>query len=399
MTQAPKTPFTDTAADLHDRTPADAVEADRLRMRQWGTLTIWAALSSIWFARHGGYSWHYFVQGSTLLFDGANPGAPVGGMHIYADYPELQIGPLSFAVAQVVRHIGPANGLYAAEILMTGAGLAALYVVERIAAAVRPESVGGRRQHRAMLAGGAVFLVGWTDLSVAYAHLDDVLALFFAVIALRAAAAGLPAITGVCLGLSADAKPWALVFVPLILAVPRRAWQYAAVWTALVVLLAWLPFVATDFRTVTAASQFTITNEPDSALRALGVSDPVTPWWDRPAQIALACALGAVALRRRRWAALILLGVGARIALDPGVYGYYTAGVLLGALLWDLLGSDRRTPIWTIASGVILAGTPLFISDAVFRGQMRLWLVIAFSCALLFGPSTTDINPLQPRGD
>lgn len=368
-------------------------------MRRWGALTIWAALSSIWFARHGGYSWHYFVQGSTLLFNGASPSAPAGGMHIYAGYPELQIGPLSFAVAQVLRQIGPANGLYAAEILMTGAGLAALYVVERITAAVRPESAGDRRRHHAMLVGGAVFLVGWTDLSVAYAHLDDVLALFFAVIALWAATAGLPAITGVCLGLSADAKPWSLVFVPLILALPRRAWQYAAVWAALVVLLAWLPFVVTDFHTVTAASQFAITNEPDSALRALGVSEPATPRWDRPAQIALACALGLVAVRRRRWPALILLGVGARIALDPGVYGYYTAGVLLGALLWDLLGSDRRIPVWTTASGTVLAGAPVFVADAALRGQMRLWLVIAFSCAVLFGPSASDINPLQPGAE
>ncbi|WP_051450466.1 hypothetical protein [Actinospica robiniae] len=392
MTRAPKTPLPETIVDPSDRTQADPAETKRLRLQRWGALTIWAALTSIWFARRGGYSWHYFVHGSALLFDGASGGAPTGGMHIYADYPQLQIGPVSFVVAQGLRHMGPANGLYAAEIFMTGLGLVALHVIERIAAASRPEAIGDRRWHHTMLVGGAPFMIGWTDLSVAYAHLDDVLALIFALVALWSVAAGLPALTGVCLGLSVDAKPWSLVFLPMILALPRRAWHYAAAWTTLVVMLGWLPFVAADFHTVAAASQFTITNERDSALRALGVGDPVTPRWDRAAQIALACLLGAEAVRRRRWPALILLGVGARVALDPGVYGYYTAGVLLGALLWDLVGSGLWMPIWTVASGAVLAATPLLISDAALRGQMRLSLVIAFTCALLFGPTASSTH-------
>jgi hypothetical protein len=84
---------------------------------------------------------------------------------------------------------------------------------------------------------------------------------------------------------------------------------------------------------------------------------------------------------------VILLGVGARIALDPGVYGYYTAGVLLGALLWDLLGLRRAAPVWTITSGVALAAAPALIADAGLLGDLRLWLVLAFTVALLLAPS------------
>ena len=88
---------------------------------------------------------------------------------------------------------------------------------------------------------------------------------------------------------------------------------------------AWLPFYLADPAT-TAAAHYTIRNLPTSALRALGVSAARTPSWDRPAQLLLGWALGAAAVARRHWPAVILLGVGARIALDPGVHGYYTPG-------------------------------------------------------------------------
>ena len=65
-----------------------------------------------------------------------------------------------------------------------------------------------------------------------------------------------------------------------------------------VVALAWAPFVIADPGTL-SATQFTIVNEPSSALRALGVSTPGTPSWDRPAQVLVGCALGVLAIRRR----------------------------------------------------------------------------------------------------
>ncbi len=176
------------------------------------------------------------------------------------------------------------------------------------------------------------------------------------------------------------------MFLPLILAVPSRVRRHAALWTVATIVVAWLPFVLADTHTLTV-TQFTIVNEPSSALRALGVSAPSTPGWDRAAQIALGCLLGALAVYRRRWPAVIMLGVGARIALDPGVYGYYTAGVLLGAMLWDLLGLRRTAPIWTLASGAVLALSPVLISDASLVGDLRLWLMLVLVLVLLLAPS------------
>jgi hypothetical protein len=356
------------------------------RSRRFGFLGGWTVVWFLIFNVRGGYSWHYFTQGSILLFDGAASGSPAGGLHLYANYPQLQIGPFTFAVAQLLRQLGPSGGRLFAELVMTALGLVVLHLVERIALTVRPALASDPRLPRTLLYGGSAFVIGWVDLAAAYGHLDDVLALLCVTLAVWALISDLPAIAGICLGLSADAKPWALVFLPLILAVPNRIRRHAALWTAATIVCAWLPFVVADFHTLTVA-QFTITNEPSSALRALGVTAPSTPWWDRAAQIALGCGLGALAVYRRRWPAVILLGVGARIALDPGVYGYYTAGVLLGALFWDLLGLRRTAPIWTIASGTALAVAPALITDTRLLGDLRLWLVLGFTVALLLMPS------------
>jgi hypothetical protein len=360
-------------------------------------LAAWTVAWALYFGVKGGFSWHFFVQGSRLLFHGAAAGQPAGGLDLYANYPQLQIGPFTFAIAELLRHCGGAQGVAAAEAFMAALGLVVLYCIERIAQAMRPELDRTRRLDRTMLVGGAAFMIGWTDLSVSVGHLDDALALTLVTLAVCALTANLPTFAGICLGLSADSKPWALVFLALILTVPSFMRREVAVVTLAVVALAWLPFVIADIHTLTAASRFTIPNEPSSALRALGVPDASTPKWDRFAQVGLGCLLGGIAVWRRRWPAIILLGVGARVVLDPGVYAYYTSGILLGALMWDTLGLRRPLPLWTLVSGAALGVTPIFISNNALLGQLRLGLVAAFTAAALLLPAYR-IGPLARRG-
>ncbi|WP_194904125.1 hypothetical protein [Catenulispora rubra] len=353
--------------------------------RLWALLGGWTLLWFAVLARHGGYSWHYFRQAGTLLFDGAAAGAPAGGLHVYANYPQLQFGPVTFVTAQGLRLLDPA-GVIPAEAIMTTVGLFVLYTVQRITVTLRPELAGDARLRLALLIGGGAFLIGWVDLAAGYGHLDDVLALLFVTLAAWALVSDLPAVAGICLALSVDSKPWALVFLPLVFAASRAARKYVVFCTAVAVLLAWLPFVLVDLHTLTAA-QYAITNQPSSALRALGVSSPTTPGWDRPAQIILGCLLGAVAIRRRRWQAVIVLGIGARLVLDPGVYNYYTVGLLLGALLWDMLRMRWPVPVWTLLSGLALGIAPLLTSNATLLGDVRLWLLLGLMADVLITPA------------
>jgi len=157
---------------------------------------------------------------------------------------------------------------------------------------------------------------------------------------------------GVCTALAVDSKPWAAGFLPLLFVVPGSLWRrgdrrrVAMVALALIA-VAWLPFFVADPHTRTAL-EFSIGNAPDSALRALGVTDPGTPSWDRWAQIGVGCLLGGVAVWRRRWPAVVLIGACARIALEPNDYGYYFAGLVLGALFWDLLAARDPRPLVTL---------------------------------------------------
>jgi hypothetical protein len=385
--------------------------------RRW-VYVVLGGWSAVWFvilAHRGGIDWKFFTTGTSLLFgghpaviggvtggsDAAGPAGlpgppPAGGLHIFANYPALQMGPLAYLVTGVLRHLAPSNGLVAVEVFLQACGLVMVFLIDRIAVLARPSLVSDGDAWAfpvTLLAGGAVFMVAWSELAAGFAHLDDGLALLLAVLAVRAAIGGHPVLTGLCVGLAADAKPWALVFLPvLLIARDRRGAGIAAVIAAVTLAVAWLPFFIADPGTI-HATKYLIRNEPMSALRALGVHENYTPSWDRPAQVLLGCALGAIAVWRRRWPAVLLLAGGARILLDPAAHSYYTPDVMTGALLWDLLGSRRPVPAWTIVSFAALNLAPLVISDQAAQGSIRLALVAAFTVATLVLPGTPLESP------
>ncbi len=406
----------------------------------WTALACWTAAWFVILAPRGGIAWHFFTEGSRLMFSGRYGRfyhLP-GGLHLYANYPWLQIGPLAFALAELIRHAGPDQGLVTAQVVMTGMGLATLAAIMHIAltfwaptghgAAVPADGAAARAgstavprrdltaRRRVFLAGGAVFMIAWVELAVAFGHLDDALALLLAVLALAAAVRGRPLLTGLAVGLATDAKPWALVFLPVLLLAggpaswpsPGRAgrpvrqnlhaWAVAAAGAGAAICAGWLPFFLADPGS-THAMHYAIRNLSDSGLRALGVTTRRTPTWDRSAQVAAGCMLGVLAIWRRRWPAVILLGVGARIALDPATHGYYTAGVLAGALIWDLLASRRPLPAWTVVAYCALSLVPLVTHDAAVRGWARLGLVVAFTVVILLGPARWNRVPGAGGGE
>ncbi len=357
-----------------------------MRIRSvWWWVWAWAAVWTGARLPGGGGSWHYFAQGSRLLF-GDDPGQ---GLHLYAAHPDLQIGPVAFLAATPLRLLGASTGRLAAIAAMSATGPLVLYALWRLV----PEP--GRRPSR-LLAAGAVFLPVWAELVTHAGHLDDVLALIFAVAALHAVRSGHPVAAGLLVAASADAKPWAAAFAPLVLAVAGRArWRAGAAWAGGLA-AAWLPFLLYDGRTLTAAG-FTIPTATSSGLRALGFAYARTPAWDRPAQLVLGCLLGTAAVARGRWPAVILAGTAARILLDPEVYSYYTAGILLGALAYDLAVADGRWP-WLTTGGLVSLYVARLVAHVApislhVLGLLRVGYVIAVIAVVLLPRRTEGQTP------
>ncbi len=346
-------------------------------------LTLWAVAWFLMVSRHGGVSWHYVRSGEQLLF-GSVPG---GGLALYANHPELQMGPVSFLAAGLFSPFPPSVGETLAEALMSALGLYMLVVVGRTAADhLLGSGTNHRRLQQRVLIAGLAFIPMWTEVAVRFAHLDDVLALFFTTLAVRTLVQGRAIPTALLLALAVDSKPWAVNFLPLLLALPRSSWRPALLSAVAAVGVAWLPFYLGDLSSL-AAAKFTIPNQPASSLRWFGVHSAATPWWDRPAQTALGLALGTLAVRRGRWAGVVLLGADARILLDPSVYTYYTAAILLGTLLWDTLGQRRLVPWWSWSALISLYGTALLVPSPSAQGLIRLGFVVVSSAFVLCAPN------------
>ncbi|RXS88098.1 hypothetical protein EST92_01910 [Streptomyces sp. TM32] len=348
-------------------------------------LTAWTVLWFVLVEPHGGFSWHYLRAGGQLIYQDPS-GHGTGGLNLYAHHPELQMGPLSFLTAGLFNPFPEVIGQFLAAALMSLLGLVILVLAGRSAAHhFLGTGTNHQRLRQRVLIAGLAFIPMWIEVAVRFGHLDDVLALFFTALAVRAVTRGDAALTGVCLALAMDSKPTALAFLPLLLALPREKWLRAGLWCAGLVAVAWLPFFLGDSHSF-AAAQFAIPNQPASALRWLGVGDPKTPGWDRPAQAALGLVLGALAVWRGRWAAVVLLGANARIVLDPSVYTYYTASVLLGTLLWDVIGQRRLVPWWSWLGLLVLYGSVFAVPDDAARGLLRLAFVAVSTAYVLLWP-------------
>lgn len=314
-------------------------------------LGLWALAWSVYLTNHGGGSWHFFVTGGRVLAD-LDDGSRAG-LHVYAEHPLLQIGPVALGIAWALGRISGGNGLAAAEVtgLLAGALVALLAV--RLHHRLQPARGAPPRSDLLVLGAIACFTPVWLYAAISAAHLDDILALTFCVVGVTLAVADRPVWAGLALALATDCKPWALPLVAVLLVLPTRRGRLTALATAaLGVLAVWLPFFAVDPHTARAV-HYTIASSPLSGLHLFDPTALRTPGWDRPVQTVIGAALAGAAVWRGRPTGALLLVMASRLALDPGAHRYYTAGLAAGALLWDLTGPRHSWPRWSLA---VLAG-------------------------------------------
>jgi hypothetical protein len=302
---------------------------------RWPLLVAWTAMCSALVVRPGraGIDWATVDRGARLL----SGGHPQGGLQLYADQPSIQIGPLTLGTVRLVELIAGAHAAIAVAMLGTALLFPALAVLER--AIHLPNNIERRRVAKLILIGGLFVVPAWLQSTVVYAHPDDVLVALCGAGALAAVARRRPALLGLMLALAIAAKPTALILAPLVLVFTGRA-RLSAMRVAAVGLLAWLPFVVADPRTLLAA-QPQLLVQPGSGLTLLGLAGVPAPTALRLVQFVVALLVGWLAVRRGHWAAVPLIGIGLRVAIDPGDFSYYAVGVVTAALGWQIVRSNR----------------------------------------------------------
>jgi hypothetical protein len=295
--------------------------------------------------------WQFFTWGSDLLFGqhhlfqrlsySIDPTLP-GGLHLYANYSFLQIGPPAFLAAKALQW-GPQEGLLLSGVVIAAMGVLYIGLLE----AVFPRR--GRYVQLGALFGGALVTLVWA-MVMYYRHLDDALTL----LALAVATVGLerrrPVVSGLALGLAAASKPWGIPLLALVLALPTtRARVQGAAAAAAVCIASWGPFLIADAKTFDIG-HVQLHVAPDSPLAAMGVHVIRDGGGIRLAQFGIGLIVVAAIAARGGWAAAPLAAFAVRLALEPAAYPYYAAGVVAAAYLADVALRRGAVPLLTLAA-------------------------------------------------
>jgi hypothetical protein len=369
-----------------------------MRVRDWAPLRVtrrlalWAvklryallmSWATVWFgwqypARPG--DWLYFEEASRVLMHFSPAfGIDGGPLHLYADMPFLQIGPPAVLATIPSQLLGHRVGQATAAVALMALGVFCIRQLELSAVAL-----GATRARCAAVAlvGGVILLPVWSTAAIWWMHLDDVIALALVTLAMPAIARNRWWLAALALGTAAASKPWAVIVLPMLLALPARDRARAIIAAVVTCALWWLPFVLADPSTVQALGRIQISTSADSSLRALGWSSPWSPTWMRWAQFVAGAVVVALVVRRGRWVAAPLAGFAVRVALDSQTYSYYGVGPVLGALAVDIHGR-HRVPVWTIGAVAIEYGLPA-LADGVLVGVVRFMACAGVVAFLVF---------------
>ncbi len=106
----------------------------------------------------------------------------------------------------------------------------------------------------------------------------------------------------------------------------------------------------------------------DSVLELLSITPGNTPDLYRLVQLGI-CVVGATyCVATLRLPSVLLTGIALRILLDPGTWGYYTAGLVAAALLFDVLGTTHVIP-WTTMLAAVCVDPPAHLIGTPTTGR------------------------------
>ncbi len=285
-------------------------------------------------------------------------------LRIFAERPGIQSGPVNLVAVRLLYGWGP-NAL---TLIVIALALVTLWCVDRFSSAAGHPFC--------FMIGGSILMWWWPFLKV-MGHLDDAIVITIAAAAMLLVQRGRRVPAAVLIGVALLTKPWVVLLVPVTW-IPGerrwRGWRHPALSVG-VAAIGWTPFVLADPAGTMAGVRPQVWLARDGVLRTFWEDQAHAPTsLLRILQLVLATAVVMIAVKRRRWSAVILGGLGVRLMLDPATWNYYTVGLLLGTLLWDVRPGGRRLPWASI--GVAFALPPTWIVEdpgqAVLRSTMRL---------------------------
>jgi hypothetical protein len=96
-------------------------------------------------------------------------------------------------------------------------------------------------------------------------------------------------------------------------------------------------------------------------------------------------------VRTGRWPAVLFAAISVRLLFDPGTYAYYTSGLVLAAILVDLLLTKRRVPLYALTALALVYVARATSLDAHALGLLRASYCIA-ALTTLFLPHLRRLN-------
>jgi hypothetical protein len=354
----------------------DMIRADEPfeRVARWRYVVVAAVSLAAGVVSGGRGDWDEFVGAGRAMLGSS-------GLHVYVLHHEVQTGPLSLLLASLLGHTWR-DGFVIAAVVTAALGLVCVRMIELTA------RVADHRDRADMLVmiGGCLVMFTWAKLG-GYGHLDDAITLTGAIVAIHQVRAGRPIRAALAIGIGIAAKPWGVIFLPLTLATRPRNWR-APVVAGAVAGAAWLPFIVGAPASLKAMRP-TVNVAPDSVLALFGVTTDSLPDWTRVAQLIACLAVATVLAYRCRPESIIAAAIAVRLATDPATWSYYTPGLVIGVLLWDVL--DRRRYPWaTLIAVVGLAPTWLLPSDTA-RAVARLAVTVAVVVWSLLRPAASAV--------
>ena len=282
------------------------------------------------------------------------------GLRVYAERPNIQSGPIALLSIGLLVDLGE----HAFPLVVS-----ALFVVAMVAL-FRMDAARGRSP--VVLGLGGLIALAWWRTFAFQGHLDDAATIALAVTAVAAVERRRPVTAAVALGVALAVKPWALFLLPMLMR-PTDTWRRRVLLPCLSVAIGtvtWAPFLLASSGTVGGVRP-SVWVAPDSVYRLFSGASETMPTVLRLAQLGACLVAVAWVTLRGHVSCALLLGISVRLLLDGGTWSYYTAGLIVGALLWDVLESEYPLPWASIAASALLP-KPSWIEPAEVRSLMRL---------------------------